>query len=69
MPEPRTDEEWKEAAEEAWFWWRFSRAQRYGLVKGGPAVDEEQCRETLLRAQTRGINPETRDLEKVLFGG
>lgn len=69
MREPRTDEEWKEAADLALYWWRFDRARYFGIIKGGPEVDREWCREILLRASVRGQTPEARDLEKALFGG
>jgi hypothetical protein len=69
MFEPRTEEEWAEAADLALFFWRIHRGGHWGLIQGGPVIDEERCREILLRAETRGITPEAKDLERALFGG
>ena len=59
MPrDPQNRTEWQEAADAAHACLSIAAACAYGLVEGGPDVDEERCRDILARAfQEHRIRP------------
>lgn len=72
MREPRTDEEWKEAADIANVALLIDSARQYGLITGAPPVNVARCEEIISRAKRRGITltaVEDLDLRQALFGG
>jgi hypothetical protein len=54
---PRTPAEWQEAADGAQMMLLVDAARQYGLIEGGPEVDQERCVEILRLAKRRGITP------------
>jgi hypothetical protein len=54
---PRTPAEWQEAADGAQVMLLVDAARQYGLIEGGPEVDQERCVEILRLAKRRGITP------------
>jgi hypothetical protein len=52
--DPQTPEEWQEAADTAHILLAIEAARGYGLVTGGPELNEQRCIEILLRAEALG---------------
>jgi len=63
---PRTREEWQEAADAAHVLLAIDAARQYGLIEGGPECDQERCVEILRKANRRGITPRDDSIERVL---
>jgi len=56
--DPKTPEEWQEAADLAHVYLLIDSARKYGLVMGGPkSIDVGRCEELLKKAKRRGIRP------------
>lgn len=55
--DPKTPEEWQDAANGASYWLAVDAARKYGLLTGGPDVDVARCEEILARAALWGITP------------
>lgn len=56
--EPRTREQWQEAADAAHACLALTAARQYGLIRGGPKVDEGRAFELLRRAALAGVYPD-----------
>lgn len=54
---PRMPAEWQEAADGAQVMLLVDAARQFGLVTGGPEIDQERCVEILRLAKQRGITP------------
>jgi hypothetical protein len=54
---PQTSEEWQEAVDQATFYLALVAARSYGLITGGPEVDEARCEEILRLGKEQGIAP------------
>ena len=59
---PRTREEWQEAANAAYFLLLVDAAREYGMTTGGPEVKIERCNWILAEARKRGITPAKDDV-------
>lgn len=66
--DPQTRDEWQEAVDAAHSLMLIASARTYGLVRGGPAVDEERCDEILRRGAERGITPSANAIENFIGG-
>lgn len=55
--DPRTLEEWQEAADGAELALLIDSCRQYGLIEGGPEYDLERCDWILKEAKKRGIVP------------
>ena len=62
--DPRTSEEWQNAADAAYALLAIDAARQYGLVRGGPTVSVERCGELLERARREGIKPASDAVER-----
>jgi len=62
--EPRTREEWQEAADAAEGALALDSARKYGLVTGGPVVDVERCTALIDAARAGGITPAKDAIER-----
>jgi hypothetical protein len=54
---PRTRAEWQEAVDGAYFLLWLDAARQYGLVEGGPGIDQERCAYMIELGKGRGIRP------------
>jgi hypothetical protein len=66
MKNPSTPEEWQEAVDIAHTMLAVTAARQYGLITGGPEVDEERCLDLLEKGEKKGIRPSPDAIEKVL---
>jgi hypothetical protein len=66
MKNPSTPEEWQEAVDLAHTMLTIEAARQYGLITGGPKVDEERCLDLLEQGRQKGFQPSTDAIEKVL---
>lgn len=57
MTDPQTPKEWQEAVDSANFLLMLDSARMYGLVEGGPEIDEDRCEEILKRGKSLGYTP------------
>ena len=57
MRDPKTLEEWQEAADAANFLLELESCRMFGLIEGGPEVNLARCESILNRAAKRGIAP------------
>jgi hypothetical protein len=57
--DPQTPQEWQEAADTAHILLAIDAARQYGLVTGGPELNEQRCIEILLRAEALGFKPKS----------
>lgn len=57
MIDPQTDMEWQEAVNLADMHLKIHDAKLYGLIEGGPEIDQARCIEVLGRGHARGISP------------
>lgn len=55
--DPKTSGEWQEAVNAAEFLLALDSCQQYGLIEGGPKVDQERAVELLSRGKRRGFRP------------
>lgn len=55
--EPKTDTEWQEAVNLADMHLKIHDAKLYGLVEGGPEIDQARCLDVLARGRSRGTFP------------
>jgi hypothetical protein len=55
--DPATSAEWQEAVDAADALLKVSWARAYGLISGGPLVNEARCLELLDEGSRRGIRP------------
>jgi len=55
--EPKSKREWQEAADLALFWLKVDDLRSYGVLRGGPVVNAEQCERIIAAAARRGIHP------------
>jgi hypothetical protein len=62
--EPQTTAEWQAAVDAASALLHLSAAQAYGLIEGGPPVDDERCRRLLAEGKRRGIHPAADEVER-----
>jgi hypothetical protein len=60
MREPTADE-WQGAVDRAEFFLLLSSAKAYGLITGGPVVNEDRCQELLVRGKALGYEPADHD--------
>ncbi len=65
---PRTREEWQEAADAAHVLLTIDAARQYGLIEGGPECNQKRCVEILRLAKRRGIAPRKDCIERALGG-
>lgn len=65
--DPRTREEWQQAVDAAEALMRVDAAKQYGLIEGGPDVDQERCRELLEKGQKRGFRPREDAVEQIIL--
>lgn len=56
-PDPDTTDEWQKAADLAYGASVLQAARNYGLVTGGPVVNQARCDFILSEARKRGIHP------------
>lgn len=65
---PKTPAEWREAVDAAQFLLLLDSAKQFGLVVGGPDVDQARALQLLKRGARRGIVPAPTDelLQKYL---
>lgn len=68
MHEPRTRDEWQEAADAADACLAIHAALAYGLITGGPEIDVDRCEQLLERARAKGIRPRPDALDRQLAG-
>ena len=54
---PKTPEEWQRSVNAAEFFLLVESSKQYGLVEGGPEVDQERCLEVLKAGAALGIRP------------
>jgi hypothetical protein len=66
--EPKTRAEWQEAVDLAKWLLVLDSARAYGLVKGGPEVDEGRALEILARGKAKGIRPSLDCVERLTRG-
>lgn len=57
MSDPQTDTEWQEAVNLADMHLKIHDAKLYGLIEGGPDIDQARCLEVRDRGQARGVSP------------
>lgn len=57
MRNPQTPAEWQNAVDAASAFLAVEDARKYGLITGGPQVDEARCEELLQQGRQRGIHP------------
>ena len=62
--DPRTREEWQEAADAAHVLLTIDAARQYGLIEGGPEIDLGRCVEILRKARRQGITPAVDCIER-----
>lgn len=55
--DPNTAEQWQNAVDAANACLAIDAARQYGLITGGPMIDQERCQELLTRGAARGILP------------
>ncbi len=66
MIDPDTPEQWQEAVDAAYVVMSIDSARKYGLIVGGPEIDEERCLETIRRGALYGIAPSADAIERLL---
>lgn len=66
MQNPETPEEIQIAVDAASAWHRVDAARKYGLIKGGPAVDVERCEEMIAFGESRAIHPQVNAVERLI---
>ena len=54
---PRTPEQWQEAADLAQGFLEIDACKQFGLLTGGPVVNIERCHRILKMARRRGVRP------------
>lgn len=55
--DPATPEEWQEAVDAAWFMLCLDAARQYGLITGGPGINQARCEDLLRRGKALGYRP------------
>lgn len=55
--DPQTAAEWQEAVDAANFFLIVDSCRQYGLITGGPDVDQERCSDILTRGAALGYQP------------
>jgi len=68
MRNPRTKSEWQEAADAAQGALALDSARMYGLVIGGPKVNQERCIEILEKANARRVVPSPNAVQRFVAG-
>lgn len=66
MKQPRTRDQWQEAVDLAEVYLVIDSARKYGLVRGGPAVDVDRCEQLLACGRARGITPAADCIERII---
>lgn len=66
MKQPRTRDQWQEAVDLAEVYLVIDSARKYGLVRGGPAVDVDRCEQLLAGGRARGITPAADCIERII---
>jgi hypothetical protein len=66
IPGPQSPEEWQDAVDGAHALLALDAARQYGLVTGGPVINQERCARMLRRGAARGITPRPDALERFL---
>jgi hypothetical protein len=64
--DPKTPEQWQEAADAAHVLLLVDSARWYGLIDGGPLVDVERCQSLLKQARSRGVTPALDAVQRLL---
>ena len=64
MKNPKTKEEWQEAVDAANGALALESARMYGLVVGGPEINQARCIEILKRGKKIGILPAKDSIER-----
>jgi hypothetical protein len=59
--EPKTEEEWQGAVDLADMHLKILDAKMYGIVEGGPEIDQARCLEVLARGRQRKTFPKWND--------
>lgn len=57
MLEPKTREQWQEAVNLADMWQTLGCAREYGLIQGGPMINEMRCEQLIERGAKQGVHP------------
>lgn len=63
MINPRTKVQWQEAVDAANGALALLAARIYGLVSGGPEINEDRCLEILKKGKRRGVFPRQNSIE------
>lgn len=61
--EPKTEAEWQEVVDLADMHLKLFDAKLYGLVEGGPEIDQARCLDMLGRGRARGTFPKWTDAD------
>ncbi len=63
---PKTEKEWQAAVNAAHGALALDSARMYGLVTGGPKVDQKRCIEILEKGKKLGIMPEDDSIDRFI---
>jgi hypothetical protein len=66
MKEPQARAEWQDAVNLAGAMELILSARAYGLIEGGPTIDERRVAEVLRRGFERGIEPEDGRVDEIV---
>lgn len=66
MRNPRTVQEWEDAVDAAQALLLLVSARQYGLVKGGPKVNQARCEAILKEGRKKGHRPREETLHRLL---
>jgi len=63
--DPRTNEEWQEAVDEADFYLHLDASVKYGMVSYTGQINVGRCEEILTRGRAVGVTPSPDSVERV----
>ncbi len=63
---PKSQKQWQEAVNAAHGALALDSARMYGLVTGGPEVNQKRCIEILEKGKKRGIMPEDDSIDRFI---
>ena len=66
MRDPATPAEWQDAVDAAHALLLLGSARAYGLVTGGPLINEDRVEEILEQGRRRGITPAVDAVERLI---
>jgi len=64
--DPITDEEWQEVVNNIEVLRLIDAARQYGLITGGPEINQDRCDELLAKARRKGIYPQSTVVEQLI---